>query len=146
MVKLNGEQKMALTIEYKVTSLKVKDQVNSEGVTLSNAVCQTYWKAFGTDANGNVGEFSGATPFSAESVPAANFKDFASLAEEDVLGWIKSVVDGDESYKAHIEAQIQRQIDAEITKDASMPWATDVTPPLPADVAEPAAEADPAAE
>lgn len=129
---------MALTIEYKVTSLKVKDEVNSEGVTLSNAVCQTYWKAIGTDADGNVGEFSGATPFSAATVPSASFKDFASLVEEDVIGWIKAVVDNDASYKAHIEAQIQRMIDIEVTKEAEMPWATDVTPALPEDAVDPA--------
>jgi len=131
---------MALTIEYKVTSLKVKDEVNSEGVTLSNAVCQTYWKAIGTDENGNVGEFSGATPFSAANVPAASFKDFASLLEEDVIAWIKGVVEGDAAYKAHVEAQVQRMIDAEITKEAEMPWSTDVTPPLPEDAVDPAAE------
>lgn len=131
---------MALTIEYKVTSLKVKDEVNSEGVTLSNAVCQTYWKAIGTDENGNVGEFSGATPFSAANVPSASFIDFASLLEEDVLGWIKAVVEGDAAYKAHIEAQVQRMIDIEITTEAQMPWATDVTPPLPEDAVDPAAE------
>tara|TARA_B110000503_G_scaffold128808_1_gene200342 strand:+ start:69 stop:464 length:396 start_codon:yes stop_codon:yes gene_type:complete len=131
---------MALTLEYKVTSLKVKDEVNSEGVTLSNAVCQTYWKVTGTDANGNTGEFSGATPFSAATVASANFKDFADLQEEDVLGWIQAVVDNDAAYKAHIEMQIQRMIDTEITKDAAMPWATDVTPPLPADAVDPAAE------
>ena len=130
---------MALTIEYKVTSLKVKDEVNSEGVTLSNAVCQTYWKAIGTDADGNVGEFSGATPFSAATVSSANFQDFATLAEEDVVGWIKAVVEGDAAYKAHVESQCQRMIDHEITKDADMPWATDVTPPLPEDAVDPAA-------
>jgi len=130
---------MALTIEYKVTSLKVKDEVNNEGATLSNAVCQTYWKAIGTDANGNVGEFSGATPFSAATVPAASFKDFATLAEEDVVGWIKAVVEGDAAYKAHIESQCQRMIDHEITKEAAMPWATDITPPLPEDAVDPEA-------
>lgn len=114
---------MALTIEYKVTSLKVKDEVNSEGVTLSNAVCQTYWKATGTDADGNVGEFSGATPFSAATVPSANFKDFADLVEADVIGWIQAVVDGDAAYKSHIEDQIQKQIDATITREEVLPWA-----------------------
>lgn len=114
---------MALTLEYKVTNLKVKDEVNSEGVTLSNAVCQTYWKVTGTDANGVTGEFSGATPFSAATVPSAKFKDFADLQEEDVISWIKAVVDGDAGYKAHIEAQIQRQIDATTVREEKMPWA-----------------------
>lgn len=124
---------MALTLTYTVTSLKVKDEVNTDGVTLTNAVCQTYWKAVGTDADGNTGEFSGATPFSAAPVSEGNFTAFADLVEADVIGWISAVVDGDAGYKAHIEEQIQRQIDAEITTEASMPWAEDVTPPLPDD-------------
>jgi len=115
---------MALTIEYKVTSLKVKDEVNSEGVTLSNAVCQTYWKATGTDANGITGEFSGATPFSAATIASAKFKDFADLQEEDVVSWIKAVVEGDAAYKAHVEQQIQKQIDAASVREETMPWST----------------------
>lgn len=122
---------MALTLTYSVTSLKVKDEVNSEGVTLQNAVCQTYWKVVGTNVNGETGEFSGATPFSAASVALDNFKDFANLQEEDVLSWIKAVVEGDPSYKSHVESRIQAQIDAEKVRETSMPWAPDVTPPVP---------------
>ena len=46
---------MALTLAYSVTGIKVKDEVNADGVTLENAVCQTYWKLTGTDENGNSG-------------------------------------------------------------------------------------------
>jgi hypothetical protein len=122
---------MALTLTYSVTSLKVKDEVNSEGATLTNAVCQTYWKVVGTDADGATGEFSGATPFTAANVPAGEFKDFADLEEEDVISWIQAVVDGDASYKAHIVGRIQAQIDAEKVRETTMPWATDVTPVPP---------------
>ncbi len=122
---------MALTLTYSVTSLKVKDEVNSEGVTLTNAVCQTYWKVVGTDADGATGEFSGATPFTAANVPAGQFKDFADLQEEDVISWITGVVDGDAGYKAHIVGRIQAQIDAEKVRETAMPWATDVTPVPP---------------
>lgn len=133
---------MALTLSYEVTNLKVKDEVNSDGVTLQNAVCQTYWKVTGTDSDGNQGEFSGATPFSAATVSEGAFVAFEDLVEETVIGWIKGVVDGDASYKAHIEEQIQRQINQDIIQDRAMPWAPeDVTPPLPEDA--PVAE-DPA--
>jgi hypothetical protein len=136
---------MALTLSYSVTNLKVKDEVNSEGVTLQNAVCQTYWKCVGEDESGNTGEFVGATPFSAATVPSANFVDFADLQESDVIGWISAVVEADAGYKAHIEAQIQRQIDQESQRDATMPWASeDVTPPLPEDAPDPT-PADPEA-
>jgi hypothetical protein len=129
---------MALTLTYSVTNLKVKDQVNSEGTTLSNAVCQTYWKVVGEDENGNQADWAGATPFTAENVPAASFISFDDLVEEDVLGWIKAVVDGDPTYKAHIIDQLQRKIDQDAARDATMPWAPDVTPPAPE-----AGEADP---
>jgi hypothetical protein len=122
---------MALTLTYSVTSLKVKDEVNSEGATLTNAVCQTYWKVVGTDADGATGEFSGATPFTAANVPAGEFKDFADLEEQDVISWIQAVVEGDAAYKAHIVGRIQAQIDAEKVRETAMPWATDVTPVPP---------------
>ena len=133
---------MALTLSYEVTNLRVKDEVNSEGVTLPNAVCQTYWKVTGTDSDGNTGEFSGATPFSAATVSEGAFVAFEDLVEETVIGWIQAVVDGDASYKAHIEEQIQRMIQQDLIQDRQMPWAPDdVTPTLPEDA--PAAD-DPA--
>ena len=114
---------MALTLSYTVTGVKVKDEVNSEGTTLENAVCQTYWKVTGTDANGDVGEFSGATPFTAANVPAENFTDFATLTEANVLSWITAVVDGDANYKAHILGQIEKQIDQATITEPTLPWA-----------------------
>lgn len=122
---------MALTLTYSVTSLKVKDEVNNEGATLTNAVCQTYWKIVGTDSSGATGEFSGATPFSAASVNLDSFVDFADLQEANVISWIQSVVEGDAGYKAHIVGKIQGQIDADKVRETAMPWATDVTPVPP---------------
>lgn len=125
---------MAFTYEWSVTSLKVKDEVNADGETLPNAVVQTYWKVVGTDENDNTGEFSGATPFTAANVPAGSFVAFEDLTEETVLGWIKNVVNSDESYKAHIDSQIQRRIDQEVSVEKSggdLPWSTEVTPTPP---------------
>ncbi len=119
---------MALTLAYSVTGIKVKDEVNADGVTLENAVCQTYWKLTGTDDNGNVGEFSGATPFSAATVSAGAFTEFAALVETDVIGWIEAVVEADAGYKAHILERINLEIDTAISADIDMPWAPDVTP------------------
>ena len=130
---------MALTLSYTVQSLKVKEEVNAEGATLPNAVVQTYWRAHGTDEAGNVGEFSGATPFSAATVPEGSFTPFADLQEADVIAWISAVVEADEGYKAHILEQCQRQIDDDIAQDTPMPWAPDVTPDPEAVAAEGAA-------
>jgi hypothetical protein len=125
---------MALTLEYSVTNLKVKDEVNAEGVTLPNAVVQTYWKVTGTDENGNTGEWSGATPFSAKNVPSASFTSFESLTEETVVGWIKNVVETEPGYKDHILEQLQREIDSTITTEATLPWAEEEEVPAPVDI------------
>lgn len=125
---------MAFSYTHEVTGLKVKDEVNNDGVTLQNAVCQTYWKRTGTDADGNSGTFSGATPFTAAAVGEDDFTDFADLTEAEVIGWITNVIDNDLTYKEHIDEQIQKQIDetlgveTEHTGD-SLPW----TPAAPAD-------------
>jgi|GEM_PF-3583411 len=127
---------MALTYTWKVTGLKVRDQVNTDGETLPNAVVQTYWECTGANEDGVDGTFSGATPFTAESVPAGSFTAFEQLTEENVLTWIKNRVNSDRTYKLHIDEQIERQINdkvnvvTEVVK-GSFPWSTadeEVTP------------------
>jgi hypothetical protein len=119
---------------WEVTGLKTKNEVNGDGVVLPNAICQTYWKASYTDANGNEGNFAGATPFSAANLSEEQFQQFDALTEEVVLGWIKSIVV--DSYLDHVLDRIQRQIDELAVSEATMPWAPveEETP------AEPAAE------
>ena len=126
---------MAVTYTWEVTSLKTKNETLGDGVVLSNAICQTYWKKIGTDEDGNEGSFSGATPFSADNLTEENFQQFDVLTEEIVLGWIQAiVVDG---YEEHVNGQIQKQIDEQVTPitETAMPWApeeTEDTPPTPA--------------
>ena len=111
---------MAITYTWEITSLKTKNETLGDGVVLPNAVCQSYWKKIGTDADGNEGTFSGATPFSA-----------ANLTEEIVLGWIQAiVVDG---YEDHVNGQIQKQSDEKVTPivESAMPWAPVVEEPAP---------------
>ena len=131
---------MSLTYTWAISSLKIKDEVNVDGDTLPKAVCQTYWKCTGTDSEGRTGEFSGATPFSAANVPAGSFSAFESLTEEDVIGWVKNIVESDPGYKAHIDGMIMKQIDAVIEEEvdeSSLPWApADATPAVPADAIE----------
>jgi hypothetical protein len=114
---------MAFTYEWKVTGIKCKDQLNHEGITLLSSVCQTYWKLTGTDENGAVGFFSGATPFCADHCCAEDFCEFSELTEAHVLGWIQDVVAADLSYKNHIDEQIQRMIDVTLVTEPTMPWA-----------------------
>ena len=48
---------MAITYEWKLTSIKTKDVEDK-----TNVVFQTYWTLTGTDEEGNIGTFSGVTP------------------------------------------------------------------------------------
>ena len=114
---------MAITYTWEITSLKTKNETLGDGVVLPNAVCQTYWKKIGTDENGNEGTFSGATPFSAANLTEENFKQFDTLTEEIVLGWIQAIVVG--GYEEHVNGQIQKQIDEKVTPivESAMPWA-----------------------
>ena len=116
---------MAFTYTYTVRNLKVQDQVNAAGETLTNAVVQTYWDIQGTNEAGQVGKFSGATPFSAANVPAGSLTAFEELEEAHVTAWIAAVIDGDAQYKAHIDEQIQADIDRNVQTEksgSSLPW------------------------
>lgn len=99
---------------WEVTGLKT---------TNGGGVVQTYWKKTGTDADGNVGSFSGATPFEVDE-SAEGYIPFEQLTEADVLGWIQAVVVG--TYEDHVNGQIQKQIDQQTITDAEMPWAPPV--------------------
>lgn len=141
---------MALSTDYtwtwSITGLKKRDQVNAEGATLTGAIVQTYWKVVGVDGDGNEGEFSGATPFTAENVPAGSFTAFDDLTENTVIGWVQNVVNSDQGYADHISGIVAKKIDDEQVADAAMPWAPeDEVSPLVA--AEPDSEPgeDPAA-
>lgn len=117
---------MAWTYTYEIERMKVKDEVNNDGVTLQNAVCQTYWKLTGTNDDGLTGEFAGATPLSAASVGEDDFTDLADLTEEEVIGWVRGVVEGENGYLDHINQVLQKQVDAQAEQEvenADLPWA-----------------------
>ena len=116
---------------WKIKSLKKQDDPSTE---LNDIIVQTYWECTGTDEEGHSGTFNGATPFEPDQVDADNFTTYENLTEAQVIGWIQDVVNGNPGYKAHIDEQIQKQIDAivrpmvEVNSDA-LPWAEPVTPP-----------------
>jgi len=118
---------MALTYEYKITSLKAKTEGDYQDL-----IVQTYWTLKGTDENGNSGTFSGATPFTKD--PTDNSGPFIpvnELTEADVISWISGVVNGNAGYKKHIDEQIQKQIDLVISPitEPDLPWLPKTTPP-----------------
>ena len=116
---------MATTYTWKVESIKVQDEGSNK-----NAVVQSFWKKIGTGENGNVGEFSGVTPFTSKNIPEGAFVPFESLTEAKVIEWIQSVVIG--SYEAHVNEKIEEQITKNVPVDVKMPWDTsEPLAPLP---------------
>ena len=113
---------MALTYTWKMRELKIVDQTNSEGKVLKDAVVQTLWEKTGKDDDGNEGRFMGATPLTAANVSESDFKELNSLTEEQVLTWIKALVEPDAAYVAHINEQISKDIENKKITQKAMPW------------------------
>ena len=103
---------MSLTYTWAITGMKTNE---------IDAVVQTYWKKTGTDDDGNVGTFSGATPFNIQE--GQELVPLDRLTEEQVLDWIKSVVVGD--YEQHVNGQILKDLNRSkaVVKDIKLPWA-----------------------
>lgn len=115
---------MALTYNW---SLKTLKKQNLPALGVEGAVIQTHWELEGVDEEGNVGRFSGATPFDPTKVDPDNFTSYENLTEAQVLGWIQEVVNTNPGYKQHIEERIQQQIDAvktpvEEVSGNTFPW------------------------
>ena len=115
---------MGFTYEWKLTGLKKQ---NSDNV--DEAIVGTNWKLTATDEDGNVGTFTGATPFNINTVNTASFVPYSELTEDIVLGWVKNHVSGSgpTNYMEHINKQIQKEIIATkwVTADvteADLPW------------------------
>lgn len=116
---------MALTYTWKIKSLKKQDDPSTE---LDDIIVQTYWECTGTDAAGYTGTFHGATPFEPDQVDVDNFTTYENLTETQVLGWIQDAVNANPGYQAHIDEQIQKQIDAVVrpmveVNAGELPWA-----------------------
>ena len=112
---------MTVTYSWKIKELKIRNEGE-----FSNTVVQTYWTKTGTDENGNIGNFEGATPFTSISNTAnsSTFIPFSELTEPVVIGWIENIVKNNPSYDDHINERIQSQID-ELVKpivNAALPW------------------------
>ena len=100
---------------WKVTGVKTRQQDGQDGF-----VFQAYWTKTGVDENGNEGTFTGATPL--QPGESTDFTPFEQLTEQQVLVWIQEVVVGD--YEQHVNAQIQKQIDAKKNpvEEPTLPW------------------------
>ena len=113
-----------LTYEWKLTGIVKSTPSN---LPVDNVVVGTRWTVTGTDADGNKGTFTGATPFELATVDPDNFTAYSDLTEEQVLGWIKNYVKVVNPYWNHIVEQIDKQIQKslEIIEEVAendLPW------------------------
>ena len=115
---------MGLTYEWKLIGLKKQDSDN-----VNEAIVGTNWKITATDEDGNVGTFTGATPFNINTINTGSFVPYNELTEEIVLGWVRNHVSGSgpTNYMAHINQQIQKEITANKwvkveVDEANLPW------------------------
>lgn len=123
-----------MSLEY---SWKLKGLKKATNTDINDAVIGTQWKLTGTDADGNSGEFDGATPFKLSEINSEVFTPFSELTELQVLGWIQNIVTGSDAYWSHINEKINKQIEdkkMEVTDvyEIDLPWSTggtEYTPP-----------------
>ena len=111
-----------MTYTWKMKEIKVMDETNSDGKVLKDAVVRTLWEKTGKDNDGNEGRFIGATPLTAANVSESDFKELNTLTEEQVLTWIKALVEPDTTYVAHINEQILKDIEQQKITQKAMPW------------------------
>ena len=128
---------MGYTYEWKLVGLKKQNSAN-----INDAVVGTNWKVTATDEDGNVGTFTGATPFSINTINTASFTTYNDLTETQVIGWIKNHVSGSNTttnYWAHISGVIEQEINSKKwvkveVAEVDLPWSPtsgSVTPPVP---------------
>ena len=116
---------MGSKYEWKLVGLKKQNSAN-----INDAVVGTNWKVTATDEDGNVGTFTGATPFSIDTVNTASFTTYNELTETQVIGWIKNHVSGSNqstNYWAHINGVIEQEINSKKwvkveVAEVDLPW------------------------
>jgi len=96
---------------WTIVNLETIDQVNGDGVTLSNAVVKIQWVKTGTADDGKKGSVVGFHKLTAASVGEADFVGFSDLTEATVVGWLEAGISTEQmnSYNTAIQNKIDRQ-------------------------------------
>lgn len=110
---------MEINYTWKLLSLK---KVNTSN--LNDVIIQTVWEKIGINEDGVTGTFLGSTEFDLDSVDPNNFISYENLTEENVLGWVHSIViEGYEKYvNKVILDQILEKTSAIVQVDSGFPW------------------------
>ena len=109
-----------MTYTWEILKFSTRDQVNSDGATLSSAVVQIAWRRTGLDSNGESASIVGYTTLNAEDVSEEAFIPFASLTEDVVVGWLNSSISTERLLGYN--DRIQQKINKIVTTDRAVPW------------------------
>lgn len=97
----------------------------------TNVIINVKWTCTGTDADGYVGVFNGATPLTVSDIDPSTFVPYDQLTQELVLSWVQPIVMNNDDYWLHINQQIEKQIIVQkenINPDIPLPWNPTPTP------------------
>lgn len=108
-----------MTYSWQILNFVTRDEVNGDGVTLSNAVVNIHWKRNGIDSEGNTANVNGYTSLTASSVAGDDFVAFNDLTEETVTTWLNTAnADLIASYDEKILSKLAKS--SETTR--AVPW------------------------
>jgi hypothetical protein len=111
---------MAITYSWSVTSMYTLPEVEGE----TDVVVLAQWAVSGTDGTYSETLGNNTTQFTI-SADDPNFTPYAELTEEQVVGWIQTILDEDgvASYEATIAGSINSQANPPVTpSEQLLPW------------------------
>jgi len=104
---------------WQILNFITRDEVNSDGVTLSDAVVNIHWKRSGVAGDSSTASINGYTTLVAADVSESDFIAFTDLTEEIVTGWLDTAnANLIGTYNAKIQAKINKN--SETTR--AIPW------------------------
>lgn len=109
-----------MTYSWQIVKFDTRDQTNSDGVTLSDAVVRIKWRRIGVDSEGNTGKVVGYTILTAEATAQSDYIAFADLTEDTVTGWLTALTT--DAQITDYNLKITESINKMVTTERAVPW------------------------
>lgn len=105
------------TYKWSIVALETAPQIEEK----TNVILTAHWRLDATNGNLTAGIYgSVGLPFESDGV----FVDYALLTEEDVLGWVKSILGAEQvaTFEANLDGQLLELARPKIV-NVPLPWA-----------------------
>jgi hypothetical protein len=108
-----------MTYSWQIVDFETVDEVNGDGVTLSDSVVRIQWIRTGTEGD-KYASVVGFHKLTASAVAEADFVSFSDLTEAKVIEWLDAGISDEliNSYNTKIQEKIERQG----TTSRNIPW------------------------